>query len=364
MHSELWHQIALTFIPDVGPILRKRLIEYFGSAKEVFAARKKELGSIDGIGDWAIKQLKSWNDYSLVDKELKFIDKNNIQPLFITDKAYPYRLTNCPDAPTLLYWKGHTNLNATKIISIIGTRNNTNYGKYLTEQFMASIPKDVLIVSGLALGIDSIAHKSALKNGLPTVGVLGHGLDNLYPAQHELLAKEMLGHGGLLSEYSQRTKADKHNFPRRNRIVAGMADATIVIETAEKGGSMITADLAFQYNRELFAFPGRVNDAKSAGCHQLIQQNKAILLTDAAYLLSMMGWTEKKKPEKKQLALFSSLSADELMVVEILNEKELFTIDELNSRTQLNSSKMAGILLSLELQNIIHVIPGKMIALA
>lgn len=364
MQTELWHQIALTFIPDFGPVLRKRLIDHFGSAKEAFTARKKELGCIDGIGEWAIKQLKSWNDFSLVDKELKFIEKNNIQPLFITDKTYPHRLTNCPDAPTLLYWKGHANLNATKIISIIGTRNNTNYGKNFTESFVASIPKDVLIISGLAFGIDAIAHKSALKNGLPTVGVLGHGLDNLYPAQHESLAREMLSNGGLLSEYNQCTKADKHNFPRRNRIVAGMADATIVVETAEKGGSMITADLAFQYNRELFAIPGRVNDPKSAGCLQLIQQNKAIVFTDTPDFLEIMRWVEKKKPVKKQLELFGSLSAEELMVVEILNEKELFTIDELNNRTQLNSSRMAAILLSLELQNIIHIIPGKMIALA
>ena len=364
MQSQLWYQIALTCIPDVGPILRKRLIEHFGSAKDVFNARKKELSCIDGIGDWAIKQLKNWNDFSIVEAELKFIEKNNIEPLFITDKSYPHRLLNCPDAPTMLYWKGHTNLNASRIVSMIGTRNNTNYGKHITESIIETLPKDVLIISGLAFGIDAIAHKAALKNELPTVGVLGHGLDNLYPSQHLALAKEMQNQGGLLTEFGQNTKADKHNFPRRNRIVAGMADATIVVETAEKGGSMITADLAFQYNRELFAVPGRLNDSKSAGCLQLIQQNKAIVYSDITYFLETMRWTEKKTPVKKQLDLFSTLSREEQLVVEILQEKDLFTIDELNNRTQLNTSRMAAILLSLELQNIIHIIPGKMIALA
>jgi DNA processing protein len=363
MQEEKWHQLALTMVPDLGPILRKKLIQHFEKASSIFSAKKKELAAVEGIGDWVARQIKIWDDFSLVEDELLFIEKNKIQTLFLTDDFYPQRLLNCYDSPTLLYWKGNGDLNTKKTIAIIGTRNNTNYGKQVTETLIKQLPKDVLVISGLAYGIDAIAHKAALNNHLQTIGVLGHGLDDLYPAQNKSLAKEILEQGGLLTEFKQKTKPDKHNFPRRNRVVAGLADATLVIETDSKGGSMITADLAFNYNKEVFAVPGRLNDAKSNGCLQLIQQNKAAVYTDAAYLLESMGWTSTKKQVKKQLEIFALLSPEEQTVVNILASKAQFTIDELCATTHLSSSKMAGILLSLELQNVVQIIPGKMIGL-
>lgn len=365
MHTELWYQIALTLIPDIGPVLRKRLINYFETAHAVFAARKKELSAIEGIGEKAARQIKSWDNFSLADDEMKFIEKHGITPLFINHKQYPQRLLNCYDAPTMLYWKGIGNLNAPRMLNIIGTRMNTAYGKLVTENIIRSLPDDVVIVSGLALGIDAIAHRNALTSGHHTIGVLAHGLDDLYPAQNKPLAKEMLHHGGLLTEFNQKTKPDKHNFPRRNRVVAGITDATLVIETAVKGGSMITADLAFQYNREVFAVPGKITDLKSSGCLQLIQQNKAIVFTSTEQLMETMGWLPAtKKTVKKQLEIFTSLTNEEQMVVKILEEKDVFAMEELISRTNLNSSAMAAALLSLEMQNIINIIPGKMIALS
>ncbi len=224
-------------------------------------------------------------------------------------------------------------------------------------------PLPVLIASGLAFGIDAIAHKAALQHGMPTVGVLGHGLDTIYPQQHKTLSKEMLQYGGLLSEFRKGTQPDKHNFPKRNRVVAGMSDATIVIETDIKGGSMITAELAHNYNRDLFAVPGKITDSKSSGCLQLIQQNKAILLSNAEQLIEVMGWLEKKKQVEKQTALFVELSKEEKIVVDLLNNKACVPIDELYLKSGLSSSMMASVILNLELQNIIRALPGKQFSL-
>jgi len=235
-------------------------------------------------------------------KEIAFLEKYKIQPLFITSDNYPQRLLNCYDPPTLLYYRGNANLNAQKIISIIGTRNNSEYGKALTEKLVEDLKEQqVIIVSGLAFGIDAIAHKAALQQNLQTVAVLAHGLQTVYPAQHRTLAKEITAQGGLLTELPHHAKADKHNFPKRNRIVAGIADATIVVETQVKGGSMITAELANNYNRDVFAFPGKVTDIKSSGCNYLIKNNKAILLTDVQQLVHAMNW-QAKTPKKKNTA--------------------------------------------------------------
>ena len=291
---------------------------------------------------------------NLLKNEMKFIEKYKIQPLFISDKNYPQRLLNCYDSPTLLYYRGNADLNASKIISIIGTRSNTDYGKQVTEKLISELKDlNVLIVSGLAFGIDGIAHKSALQNQLKTVAVLAHGLHTIYPHQHKALAKDIIAKGGLLTEFRNGDKPDKHNFPKRNRIVAGIADATIVIETAIKGGSMITAELANNYNRDVFALPGRTIDSKSAGCNYLIQNNKAILFTDAKELLESLGWQSKKINKKQQKELFIELSDDEKIIINILKEKETTHIDEINIRSNLSSSSVAAAILNLELQNVI-----------
>jgi DNA processing protein len=266
-----------------------------------------------------------------------------------------------------LYYKGEADLNQPKIISIIGTRSHTDYGKQITEQLIEELrEQNVVIVSGLAYGIDAIGHKAAVKNNLRTIGVLAHGLDQVYPSQHTGLAKEMLkAGGGLLTEFRSKSKPDKHNFPTRNRIVAGMSDATIVVETGIKGGSMITAELANNYNKDVFAFPGKVTDTKSAGCNYLIKNNKAVLLTDARELVELMSWEEQKRPMlKKQKELFIELTEDEKIILSILREKKSVAIDEINLKSGLSSSSVAAAILSLELQNVVLSLPGKLYQIA
>jgi DNA processing protein len=361
MTGDLLYQIALTLVPNIGCVQAKILIENFGNAENIFKAKKKDLSAVENIGLVKATSIKSFNDFKLAEEEIKFIEKYKIKPLFLTDKSYPQRLLNCYDSPMFLYYRGTANLNASKIISIIGTRSNTDYGKQVTEKLINDLKDlNVLIVSGLAFGIDAIAHKSALQNELETVAVLAHGLQTIYPNQHKALAKEIVQYGGLLTELKNGEKPDKHNFPKRNRIVAGMADATVVIETAIKGGSMITAELANNYNRDVFAVPGKTTDAKSAGCNYLIQNNKAILFTDANELIANLGWQPKKINKKQQKELFIELSDDEKIIINILKEKENTHIDEINIRSNLSSSSVAAAILNLELQNIIAGLPGKM----
>lgn len=361
LSADLLYQISLTQVNGIGPVQSRLLIEQFNSAEAIFKAKKKDLSDIEGIGEIKANQIKSFTDFITAEDEIKFIEKHHIQPLFITDKQYPQKLLNCYDAPVLMYYKGDADLNNQKSLSIIGTRSNTDYGKRITEELIENLKEyQVTIYSGLAFGIDAIAHKAALKNDLATVGVLAHGLQSIYPHQHKTLAKDMLLQGGLLTEFTKDTKADKHNFPRRNRIVAGISDATIVIETDVKGGSMITAELAFNYNKDLFAIPGRISDAKSSGCLQLIHQNKAILLSNVQQLIENLGWSQKQFKKQNQRNLFVDLSKDEQTIVEILKLKEQVSIDEIFLQSKLNSSSIAAALLNLELQNIVSSLPGKM----
>ncbi len=363
MHPDLRHRIALTMVPTIGPVLQKKLLDHFTNAADIFKASTKALCQIEGIGEWTASKITGWNDFNKVDEEMNFIQKHAIQALLIGESLYPQRLLNCYDAPTLLYYKGNGLLNETRIISIIGTRTNSHYGRLVTEKLIEKLPSNTLVISGLAFGIDAIAHRAALKKNQNTIGVLAHGLDNLYPRAHRSLAKEMIEQGGLLTEFNRNTPTDKYNFPRRNRIVAGMSDATVVIETGVKGGSMITADLAFHYNRELFAVPGKVNDPKSSGCLKLIQENKAILFTSPEHLLETLNWSVQKEPSNKQLELFESLTNEEKIVMEILQKESAISMEELFIKTGFNASNMAGIILNLELQHLVQIIPGKMIAL-
>ncbi|HVK97894.1 MAG TPA: DNA-processing protein DprA, partial [Flavisolibacter sp.] len=281
MASELLYQLALTQVPNIGDVHAKTLIQAFGDASSIFKAKQSTLEKIEGIGIVRARSIKEFNDLHLIESEIKFIEKYKVQVLTLTDENYPKRLLNCYDSPTVLFYKGSADLNASKVVAIVGTRSNSDYGKAFTEKLIKDLSKhDILIISGLAYGIDAIAHKASLKNGLKTVGVVGHGLDKIYPADHATLAKEMIKNGGgVLSEFFSGTKPDKHNFPLRNRIVAGISDATVVVETSIKGGSMITAKLADGYNRDVFTVPGRTTDKVSMGCNHLIKYNKALLLT-------------------------------------------------------------------------------------
>ncbi|WP_298411219.1 DNA-processing protein DprA [Hydrotalea sp.] len=361
MKDVLVYEIALTRVPGIGTVQAKQLIEHFGDAQQVFQSTKKALAQVDGIGEIRANAVKSYKDFELAIPEIEFCQKHHIQILTLWDPAYPQRLLHCYDAPSVLFYRGNSNLNNSKIISIIGTRLHTEYGKNITEQIVADLqPHQVLIASGLAFGIDSIAHRAALQQQLPTVGVLAHGLSSIYPKQHKSLAKDMLQQGGLLTEFGSNVTADKHNFPKRNRIVAGMSDATIVIETATKGGSMITAELAYNYNRDVFAVPGKLTDTKSSGCLRLIQQNKAILFTCTTQLLEELGWQTKKIKAPAQRSLFVDLTDDEKILVNILQQKETQPIDVLYLQSGLSSSSVAAAILNLELQNVITALPGKM----
>ncbi|MBG9374823.1 DNA-protecting protein DprA [Panacibacter sp. DH6] len=365
MCHDTLYQVALTMVPNIGAVQAKALIEHFGSAEAVFKASASKLGKVDLIGEVRAAAVKNFTQFNLAEDELLFIEKYKIQTFFIKDKDYPQRLLKCIDAPVLLYYRGNADLNHAKIISIIGTRTSTDYGKQVTEKLVEDLREQhVLVLSGLAFGIDAIAHRAALANGLPTIGVLAHGLDNIYPPQHKALAKDMMLQGGLLTEFTRYTKADRHNFPRRNRIVAGMADATIVVETAIKGGSMITAELAHNYGRDVFACPGRIIDAKSAGCNYLIKNNHATLLTDAQQFAEKMGWQKKNNTRKVQKELFIELSADEQTIVNLLSGNPGMHIDELLLKSNLSTSAIAAGILSLELQNVVISMPGKMYRLA
>jgi len=362
MSSELLYQLALTLVPNIGDVHAKILVQQFGNAEAIFKAKKTTLEKIEGIGEVRAGSIKNFDGFHLAEHEVRFIEKYKIRTLFLTDEHYPRRLLNCYDSPTLLFFRGDADLNASRIVGIVGTRSNTDYGKTITEKLVRDLADNqVLVVSGLAYGIDACAHKAAIKHGLPTVGVVGHGLDKIYPHDHASLAKEMIREGGgILSEFFSGTKPDKHNFPLRNRVVAGMCDTTVVVETNIKGGSMITAKMADAYNRDVFAVPGRITDSKSSGCNHLIKHNKAYLLNDAEDLLDIMGWKEKRSKAKKQRELFVELSGEEKQVVQLLQEKELVHIDEINLGSGLSSSAVAAAILNLELQGLIQSLPGKL----
>jgi DNA processing protein len=361
MNSDLLYQIALTLIPNIGDVHAKALVNIYGNAQSIFKAKKKELEALEGIGTIRAKSIKEFTDFTSIEEEIKFIEKYKIAPLFITDKIYPQRLLNCYDSPPLLYYRGTADLNTSKIIAIVGTRSNSDYGKNITEKLVTELAgQNVLVVSGLAFGIDTIAHKAALKNNLQTVGVLAHGLDRIYPTQNKTLAKQMTEQGGLLTHFMSNTLPDKQNFPKRNRIVAGICDALVVIESGLKGGSLITAELANGYNKDVFAIPGRTNDSKSEGCNYLIKNNKAALINCADDLLENMSWkNDKKATPKKQRELFIELTADEKIIADILQQRESIQIDELYFKSALSSSAVAQALLMLEMQGVIQSLPGK-----
>ena len=361
MQNELLYQIALTLVPNIGDVNAKALVNHFGSAEAIFHASKKVLEAIEGIGTIRADSIKRFNDFSKAEEEISFIKKYKINPLFISEKNYPQRLLNCYDSPPLLYYKGNADLNSSKIIAIVGTRNNSEYGKSICEKLIIDlIEEDVIIVSGLAFGIDTIAHKMSIKNNIKTIGVLAHGLDRVYPSQNTSLAKQMIADGGLLTEFKSNTIPDKQNFPGRNRIVAGISDAIIVIESGIKGGSLITAELANGYNKDVFAFPGRADDIKSEGCNYLVKNHKADLITCANDLLEIMGWKKiKKSSPKKQRELFIDLSEEEKIVIDILQTKDQVQIDELYFKSKLSSSAVAQALLMLEMQGIVSSLPGK-----
>jgi DNA processing protein len=361
MNEELKYRLALTLIPGIGHVIGKKLVAYCGSAEAVFRQKKPALLRIPGVGDFFANAVLRQNVFDLAEQEMRFMEEENIRALFYLDDDYPYRLKQCADCPVILYYKGEGSLNAKRMIGIVGTRNATPYGIDRCNELVAELAShEVCIVSGLAYGIDICAHKAALKNDLCNWAVLAHGLDVIYPPLHRDTARRLIEKGGLLSDFPQGSPPDKENFPKRNRIVAGLIDALVVIESAANGGSMITADIANSYNRDVFAFPGRTVDVQSLGCNKLIKQNKASLADNATDIIRLLGWEDKPPRKAKQQQLFVELSADEQLVLDQLNGSGNMHVDELTVLSGVSMRAISAVLLNLEFAGLLKSLPGKM----
>jgi DNA processing protein len=359
--------LALHFIPGVGDYLVKQLVSYCGSASDIFTTSKSKLIKIPGIGEVTASSIKNGDTFIKAEKEFKKAEKENVEILFFTDKKYPLRLKAIDDSPSLIYVKGNTNLNHPKTVGIVGTRQATVYGKENVERLVEDlVPHESMIISGLAYGIDIHAHKQALKHQLPTIGVMGSGMDVIYPAAHKDTAKKMVEHGALVTENHFGTKPDAHNFPARNRIIAGLVDALIVVEAADKGGALITAEIANSYNKDVFAIPGNIGQTYSDGCNKLIKTNKAHLLHSIRDLEYIMNWSRiKDQPTQASPFDLNELEENEKKVVITLREKNApLMIDELAWKAGLPQGLLASLLLTLEMKNIVHALPGKMFKLA
>ncbi len=364
--ESLKYKIGITLIKGIGCNLAKNLIAYIGNVEGVFSEKQKNLAKIPGIGEVLSKEIVSQDILKRAESEIEFILKNKIQTLYFTDRDYPYRLKECPDSPIMLYTKGNCDLNNGKFVGIVGTRNATETGKENCKKLisdLASAQPNTIIVSGLAYGVDICAHKAALDAGLPTIGVIGHGLDRIYPAAHRPSAVKMLQDGALLTEYLSGTNPDRQNFVQRNRLIAGICDATVVVESAARGGALITAELANDYNRDVFAFPGRVNDEWSAGCNALIKNNKASLVESADDILKFMNW-EKQNSETQpniQTTLFLDLSDEEHEIVSILRQNsDGIQLNELAIQLEKPISKISSMLLEMEFKGVVKCLPGNL----
>lgn len=360
LQEDLLYQIALTRVEGIGDHLAKKLVLELGSAKAVFQTKKRFLEKLDGIGPSRAGTLTNYRDFQRCEQEIKFMQRYNIRSIFFNDPNYPNQLSQCYDAPILLYLRGTVRFPRTKIISIVGTRQPSSYGIEWTRAFLQDLSgTDILIVSGLAQGIDTIAHEAALQNKLPSMGILAHGMDTLYPAENRLLAKSMLEHGGLMTHFPSGTKPERQHFPSRNRITAGLCDALIVVETGIRGGSLITSGLAFGYQKDIFALPGRVTDPASAGCNLLIQQQQAIPIHDVQDLLNNMRWKEVGAIEKKQPtpALFYQTDPIEKNQLEFMRES--IHVDEIGRFFKLNPAQLSSWLLKMEIEGIVLSKPGK-----
>jgi DNA processing protein len=363
MDQERLALLALHLVPGIGDRLFKQLISYCGSATQVFSIPKGKLLKVPGIGPVAANAISLKQSFGQAEKEILKASKEQVEILFYIDPTYPSRLKPIDDAPVALYVKGNVNLNANKIVAIVGTRKATAYGKAFVEKIIDELlPHKPLIVSGLAYGIDIHAHKHALKIGLNTIGVLGSGIDVIYPAAHTDTAKKMLSGGGLITENPMGTKPDAHNFPSRNRIIAGLCDALIVVEAAETGGALITAEIANAYNKDVFALPGNLGNEFSSGCNKLIRTNKANLISSIKDLEYLMNWNVTDDAASNKKAIRQDLTEQEQIIVEALNGKAL-AIDELTIKTSLSPGVLATHLLTLELKNILKVLPGKVFKL-
>ncbi len=359
--QDLLYKIAITKIPLVGAVTAKNLISYCGGVRAVFEARKKELLKVPGVGEQTAHHILTQDVLNQAEKEIDFIENNGIKPLFYLDKGYPNRLKSYRDCPVLLFHKGNADLNKDRIIGIVGTRKPSPQGISNCEEFIEGLTKyNPIILSGLAFGIDITAHRKSLEVGLETIGVLGHGLGRIYPPQHQKTAMEMIGQGGLLTEYPSSVQPDRENFPMRNRIVAGLCDGLLVIETALKGGSVITAKYARNYNKEVFAIPGRLKDKASQGCNHLIKTHQAKLIDNVEDIAQVLHWKASSEVETpEQAKLFIDLSEHEKQIIDLIHQEDEVGIDKLTYEVQISYAEIASLLLELEFKGLVRPLPGK-----
>ena len=361
--DSLQHQIALMLVPQIGAVTAKTLVSYCGSAEAVFRASKRELHKIPGIGPTTINALTSAVEpLTKAEREIVFMEQHDVKPVFYTDPAYPARLRQCQDSPAMFFFKGSSLsiFDMPRIVAIVGTRQPSDHGKALCEEIVDGFRDyNVLIVSGLAFGVDVTAHRKASAIGITNVGVLGHGLGSIYPSQHRSVAQRMIENGGLVSEYAHDAKPDREHFPMRNRIISGLSDVVMVVETANSGGSMITVQYAERHGREIFAVPGRPHDAKSIGCNYLIKNERAKLAESAADIADRMQWGEPGNPKQSQAQLFLDLTQDETALVSIIRNQPEIPIDQLTLAARFTPGVLASHILNLEFKGIIRTLPGK-----
>ena len=363
--DELTALLTLNRIDGIGSIGAKYLYEQFGSAQEIFRNREHLKEIIPGIDTHVMDALCGSGYDSFIREELEFIEKHGIRCVTPADSDYPARLLDCNDAPLVLFSLGNVNYNATRTVGIVGTRKATDYGRRMCHTFIKELHElcpDITIVSGLAYGIDIESHKDALEYGFPTIGVLAHGLDMIYPSAHRSIAKQMLSTGGLVTEFMSRTAPLGHNFVMRNRIIAGLSDAVIVVESAAKSGSLITAEIAESYSRDCFAFPGSVGDPYSVGCNELIRDNRASLITSAFDFVNAMNWNDRSlKGKPVQTELFPDLTDDEDKVYQRIRQKaQGVHISTLMTELNMPYPRLSSILFSLEMKLLIKQAPGSL----
>lgn len=354
--------LRLQSVPNIGDITAKKLIAHCGGPEAVFKTKLHSLLKIDGIGKYTLKELMDRKHLEAAEKEYIFIKENDIQLHCFTDPGYPAFLKHCIDGPILLFGSGKIHLNKRRIISVVGTRNITSYGTSFCEELIEELaPLDPIIVSGFAYGVDICIQKAAIKNGLQTIGCLAHGLNQIYPKQHKRFVADIENNGGFLTEFWSSSHPERENFLRRNRVIAGMSEATIVVESAEKGGSLVTADIANSYNRDVFAVPGRVHDRYSIGCNNLIKQQKAQMITSAADLIYMLGWElEDKKANSVQKQLFVELDDTETDIYNYLQTEGKQMLDSIALDCKLPIFKVSSTLLNMEMKGVIRPLPGKL----
>lgn len=361
LQNDLLHTLALLKTEGIGDVIAKRLLANFGTAEAIFKAKPFQLAKIEGIGSTIIQNLKKKEIFLEAEKEIRFLQSQNITTLFYQEALYPERLKHCWDAPVLLFTAGNMHLDNKKIISIVGTRQVTPYGASFCKHLIEELgPLNPIIISGFAYGIDILAHQAALDNNLQTIAVLAHGLNQVYPKTHKKYMAKMEQNGGFMTEFWSSSNPDKENFVKRNRIVAGISEATIVIESAEKGGSLVTANIANDYNRDVFAVPGRVTDKYSQGCNMLIKMNKAQVITNAADLIYHLNWDIQKKTAKAiQKQLFVTLEPEEQRIYDYLQKQGKEHLDSIAIDCQVPIFKLSSMLLNMELKGVIQPQPGK-----